>query len=186
MCCFQSQRFRVERRVRVRPFAVSMPSPSSNRAAPTRDHNNAGRSPTSASGLRKVPPPHTVDASHTRACVQHAQDAPQDDCRSMVDCKTLRPLEFASRPPKPLRCRVSPVLSSKKAETHQNHSPYGWSCVLRAACFGLALAGWPRGPLCPLTPKSRMPHPGIDPGTSRLRVGSLIHSATLPMARPCW
>ena len=96
--------------------------------------------------------PHSRCISQTRVCTACSRRTPR---RLQINggLQDFEASRVRSRPPKPLRCRVSPVLSSKKAETHQNHSPYGWSCVLRAACFGLALAGWPRGPLCPLTPK---------------------------------
>ena len=127
-------RYRTLSRVRVRPFAVSMPSPSSNRAAPTRVQDNASRSPTSASGLRKVPPPHTaVDASHKRACVQHAQDAPQDDCSSKMDCKTLRPLEFEAAPRN--RCDVGSAPSSpakRRKRTKTSRLTAGAACCVRA------------------------------------------------------
>ena len=140
-----------------------MPSPSTNRAPTTRVQNNAGRSPTSASSPRKVPLPHTVDASHPRACVQHAQDAPQDECISRMDDLTLRPLVFEADPRN--RCDVgfvptSPAKRRKRLKT--SRLPAGAACcVLRASCFVLRASCWPGGPVAPCAPLPPSAPPGI-------------------------
>ena len=121
------------------PFAERMPSPSTNRARRARHKGleHAGRSPTSASSPRKVPLPHTVDASHPRACVQLAQDAPQHECISKVDYLTLRPLVFEADPRN--RCDVglvptSPAKRRKRPKT--SRLPAGAACCVPGRLTG--------------------------------------------------